>query len=144
MESPRVGHHEWPWLVRWPGLRQRRCGCVFVIYVGDVLRRRRVLGCDPCDHLGCGDHIFEFFVEAATSLGGDSVDQRLPTRRTSPQRSRACSLASALSVLIPAARAAIAVENEPGSLRSASLGDPNADRARGPPGTGSAARAAQP
>ena len=56
---------------------------------------------------------------AATSLGGDSLDQRLPTRRSSPRRSSSCSRASALSLLIPAARAAIAVENEAGSLRSA-------------------------
>ena len=56
---------------------------------------------------------------AASSLGGDSVDQRLPTRRTSPLRSRSSSRASALSLLMPAARAAIAVENEPGSLGSA-------------------------
>ena len=58
-------------------------------------------------------------IAAATSLGGDSVDQRLPTRRTSPRRSKSCSRASALWLLIPAARAAIAVENEPGSLRTA-------------------------
>ena len=56
---------------------------------------------------------------AATSLGGGSVDQRLPTRWTSPRRSKSCSRASALSLLRPAARAAIAVENEAGSLRSA-------------------------
>jgi hypothetical protein len=81
---------------------------------------------------------------AATSLGGDSVDQRLPTRRTSPRRSRSCSRASTLSLLIPAARAAIAVENEPGSLRAALLvGDPGAGRAHAPPGAAPAARAAQ-
>ena len=56
---------------------------------------------------------------AARSLGGDSVDQRLPTRRTSPRRSRSFSRSSALWLLIPAARAAIAVENEPGSIPSA-------------------------
>ena len=56
---------------------------------------------------------------AATSLRGGSVDQRLPTRWTSPRRSKSCSRASAFSLLMPAARAAIAVENEPGSLRSA-------------------------
>ena len=56
---------------------------------------------------------------AATSLRGGSVDQRLPTRWTSPRRSKSCSRASAFSLLRPAARAAIAVENEPGSLRSA-------------------------
>lgn len=58
---------------------------------------------------------------AATSLRGGSVDQRLPTRWTSPRHSKSCSRASALSLLRPAARAAIAVENEPGSLRSAAL-----------------------
>ena len=56
---------------------------------------------------------------AASSLGGDSVDQRLPTRRTSPLLSRSSSRACALSLFMPAARAAIAVENEPGSLGSA-------------------------
>ena len=56
---------------------------------------------------------------AASSLGGASVDQRLPTRRTSPLRSRSSSRASALSLFMPAARAAIAVENEPGSSGSA-------------------------
>ena len=55
---------------------------------------------------------------AASSLGGASVDQRLPTRRTSPLRSRSSSRASALSLFMPAARAAIAVENEPGSVGS--------------------------
>ena len=58
-------------------------------------------------------------IAAASSLGGDSVDQRLPTRRTSPLRSRSSSRASALSLFMPAARAAIAVENEPGSSGSA-------------------------
>ena len=58
-------------------------------------------------------------IAEAMSLGGGSVDQRLPRRWTSPRRSRSCSRASVLSLLSPAARAAIAVENEPGILRSA-------------------------
>jgi hypothetical protein len=58
-------------------------------------------------------------IAEATSLRGDSVDQRLPTRWTSPRRSSSCSRASVLSLFRPAARAAIAVENEAGILRSA-------------------------
>jgi hypothetical protein len=55
----------------------------------------------------------------ATSSGARSVDQRLPTRRSSPRRSRSCRRASVLRLFRPAARAAIPVENEPGSSRSA-------------------------
>ena len=58
-------------------------------------------------------------IAAAISLGGDSVDQRLPTRRTSPRRSRSSRRASTFSRLRPAVRAAIAVENDPGSLPKA-------------------------
>ena len=58
-------------------------------------------------------------IAEAMSLEGGSLDQRLPTRWTSPRRSRSCSRASVLPLLSPAARAAIAVENEPGILRSA-------------------------
>ncbi len=58
-------------------------------------------------------------IAAASSLGGASVDQRLPTRRTSPRPSRSRSRASAFSLLSPAAREAIAVENELGSPSSA-------------------------
>ncbi len=58
-------------------------------------------------------------IAAARSLGGASVDQRLPTRRTSPRPSRSRSRASAFSLLSPAAREAIAVENELGSPSSA-------------------------
>ena len=67
-------------------------------------------------------------IAAATSLGGDSVDQRLPTRRTSPRRSRSSRRASALSRLRPAARAAIAVENDPGSCPEPLVSDPGAGR----------------
>ena len=56
--------------------------------------------------------------EASSSRGG-LVDQRLPARWTSPRRSRSCSRTSVLSWLRPAARAAVAVENELGILRSA-------------------------
>ena len=83
-------------------------------------------------------------IAAATSLGGASVDQRLPTRRTSPRRSRSCRRASALSRLRPAARAAIAVENEPGRSRSAGRDGPGAGRSRARPSAAAAARAAQP
>jgi hypothetical protein len=55
-------------------------------------------------------------IAAATSLGGDSVDQRLPTRRTSPPRSSSCKRASALSLLRPASLATIAVEKGPDIL----------------------------
>ena len=58
-------------------------------------------------------------IAAVRSLGGASVDQRLPTRRTSPRPSRSGSRASAFSWLSPAAREAIAVENELGSSSSA-------------------------
>ena len=58
-------------------------------------------------------------IAAAISLGGDSVDQRLPTRWSSPRRSMSCNRASVMSLFRPAARAAIVVENEPGSLPSA-------------------------
>ena len=57
--------------------------------------------------------------ETTASSRGGLIDQRFPTRWTSPRRSRSCSRASALSLLRPAARAAVAVENESGSLRSA-------------------------
>ena len=53
------------------------------------------------------------------SFGGGSVDQRLPMRWTSPRRCSSCRRASVLSLLRPAARATIAVENEPGIVRSA-------------------------
>ena len=79
---------------------------------------------------------------AATSLRGGSVDQRLPTRWTSPRRSKSCSRASAFSLLRPAARAAIAVENEPGSLRSAARRR-SGRSARAPQGAVPPARAAQ-
>ena len=82
-------------------------------------------------------------IAAATSLGGASVDQRLPTRRISPRRSRSCRRASALSRLRPAARAAIAVENEPGRLRAPLAGGPGAGRSRACPGASAAGRAAR-
>ena len=55
----------------------------------------------------------------ATSSGDGPVDQRLPTRWTSPRRSRVRSRASALALFRPAARATIAVENERGISASA-------------------------
>jgi hypothetical protein len=58
-------------------------------------------------------------IAAVRSVGGGSVVQRLPTLRTSPRRSRSSSRARALSLLRPAARATIAVENEAGILLSA-------------------------
>ena len=58
-------------------------------------------------------------IARATSSGRSSVHQRSPTRRTSPRRSRSYSRAIVLSLLRPTARAAIALENEPGILRSA-------------------------
>ena len=58
-------------------------------------------------------------IAAVRSLGGASVDQRLPTRRISPRSSRSWSRASVFSLLSPAAREAIAVENELGSFLSA-------------------------
>ena len=57
--------------------------------------------------------------ETTASSRGGLIDQRVPTRWTSPRCSSSCSRASALCLLRPAARAAVAVENEPGSLRSA-------------------------
>jgi hypothetical protein len=80
----------------------------------------------------------------ATSLRGASVDQRLPTRRTSPRRSKSCSRASASSRLRPAARAAIAVESEPGSLPSAARRRSGPGRSRAPHRAAAPARAAQP
>ena len=58
-------------------------------------------------------------IASVTSLGGSSVDHRLPTRRISPRRSRSCSRNRAFWLLRPAARATTAVENEPGISRSA-------------------------
>ena len=58
-------------------------------------------------------------IAAEISFGGGSVDQRLPTRWIWWRRSSFCSRASVLSLLRPAARATIAVENESGILRSA-------------------------
>ena len=58
-------------------------------------------------------------IATAISPGGDSVDHRLPTRRSSPRRSSFCTRASVLSWLRPDARAAIAVENEPDIAPSA-------------------------
>jgi hypothetical protein len=55
----------------------------------------------------------------ATASGDGPVDQRLPTRWTSPRRSNSCSRARTLSSLRPAAQATIAVENVPGISRTA-------------------------
>ena len=75
-------------------------------------------------------------IAKATSSRRGSVDQRLPTRRTSPRRSRSCSRAIVLSVLRPAARAAIALENEPGILRSAARRRSGRRSVRGSPTRG--------
>jgi len=75
-------------------------------------------------------------IAKATSSGRGSVDQRLPTRRTSPRRSSSCSRAIVLSLVRPAARAAIALENEPGILRSAARRRSGRRSVRGSPGRG--------
>jgi hypothetical protein len=83
---------------------------------------------------------------ALRSVGGGSVVQRLPSRQTSPRRSRSSSRESALALLRPAARAIIAVENVAGisgnaARRRSGRGSPRGcagrDSARGCPGRGS-------
>ena len=68
-------------------------------------------------------------IAAATSLGGDSLDQRLPTRRTSPSRSSSSSRGSTLSPLdLPPERPSPS-RTSPAACPAPLVSDPGAERA---------------
>ena len=83
-------------------------------------------------------------IAAATLLGGASVDQRLPTRRTSPRRSRSCRRASALSRFSPAAGRPSPSRTGQAGCAPPLVAGPGAGRSRARPSADAAARAAQP